>query len=794
VTDFTYESSRIKEKYHDKVASENAIMDTWWRLIDITDLFAEYAWLQITAFDLSQLGIGLLLSILPYEFKPYSIEFEYSMPSLDEVMQGIWANFEKIVYELEYTWTSNWKEFIETNFKPEFWKDLEKLTQRKARYGYSTFSGYIYDPVLPREYLTETYHKMRLIRTPDVTWKATVQQIGETVAISDHVTRTSILRLSLISIAQTESFCLGLSVLGRSTLRGTPSEGATIPYVTPENELVELKYYTLDNLQMGFILGVTELGYAVLTPQTSTYSQKDGKENPNIVQHEVKKVRKAVDTLTLSTWAYCYDENTEVLTREGFKKFSELSYNDEIATLNPETDEIEYQHPIAIYKFNYKGKMVYINGRSIDLLVTPEHKLYCTNFYRERKGKNEGYNFIEAISLLQSYKYQKYKFKRTAKWKGVNIEYFELPNYEKNWVTRGAYRVFKEDKKLIPIVDWLKLFAWYIAEGDTSTHGKVRIANTNEKNLQEILELCEKLGFNASIYGNSAKGFEKAGIKIYSVQLWKYLSQFGKATEKFIPNWVKMLPPDKLQIFLETITKGDGHKDSKNWKYYTSSKRLADDIQEIAIKAGYTASVGETDDTRYGRNIHRYIVHIDRERKDVALTQKPSLIDYNGFVYDVTVPKHHIILVRRNGKICWSSNSNYNKPEEMLDYHRSDKTAQYDIIQSQRKFIEEWVRNQIPSSEANPVTVRQYQNAVLQAITWKAKRHKWGFKPFKDTPEDTFKSWWLTHWTSQGLKQPTLENLYSRLENIIPTIRSTKWTLGEQVKKIRRMRSGTLYI
>jgi len=138
--------------------------------------------------------------------------------------------------------------------------------------------------------------------------------------------------------------------------------------------------------------------------------------------------------------------------------------------------------------------------------------------------------------------------------------------------------------------------------------------------------------------------------------------------------------------------------------------------------------------------------------------------------------------------------SNYNKPEEMLDYHRSDKTAQYDIIQSQRKLIEEWVRNQIPSSEANPVTVRQYQNAVLQAITWKAKRHKWGFKPFKDTPEDTFKSWWLTHWTSQGLKQPTLENLYSRLENIIPTIRDTKWSLGEQVKKIRRMRSGTLYI
>jgi intein/homing endonuclease len=496
----------------------------------------------------------------------------------------------------------------------------------------------------------------------------------------------------------------------------------------------------------------------------------------------VQKIKGIISRLTLSTWAYCYDENTEVLTKEGFKKFSELSYNDEIATLNPETDEIEYQHPIAIHKFYYKGKMVHIEGKSIDLFVTPEHKLYCANFYRERKGKNEGYNFIEAINLLQSFKYQKYKFKRTAKWKGVKTEYFELPSYEKNWMNR----VFKEDKRLIPIVDWLKLFAWYIAEGDTSTYGKVRIANTKEENLQEILELCKNLGFNASIYENSTKRLEKAGIRIYSVQLWKYLSQFGKATEKFIPNWIKMLPPDKLQVFLETITKGDGHKDSRNWKYYTSSKRLADDIQEIAIKAGYTASVSETVDTRYGRNVHMYIVHIDRKMKDVTLTQKPSLIDYDGFVYDVTVPKHHIILVRRNGKICWSSNSNYHKPEEMTDYHKSMKTSQYDILQTQRKIIENWVARQIPPEEANPVRIRQYQNAVLQAVAWRAKRHKWGYGGWKAMDDATFKGWWLQYWKGQGLNESTLESLYTRMEVWLKRLQEEKVSLGEKVKTTRQ--------
>jgi len=31
-------------------------------------------------------------------------------------------------------------------------------------------------------------------------------------------------------------------------------------------------------------------------------------------------------------------------------------------------------------------------------------------------------------------------------------------------------------------------------------------------------------------------------------------------------------------------------------------------------------------------------------------------VPYKGFVYDVTVPPHHTIYVRRNGKAVWSGN------------------------------------------------------------------------------------------------------------------------------------------
>jgi intein/homing endonuclease len=688
-------------------------------------------------------------------------------------------------FSKEYAWMTDFMKFTTENFKEEYVPSIQVGTLKKAKYDRTPYGYGIYDPRATREFIRATFMRLRLLRTADLSWIRDLRDITEYLKMAGVTDEHIYNRLMMIMSAQRYAFVLGLSVLGRSRLCKVENGWAVIPIVRHDGKALEVRFRTLDHLLFGFILGVTPLGYGLLLPKKGVLRCPEGKKNPRLVEAVRDKVKGIRDRHLLTTFAYCYDENTEVLTKEGFKKFSELSYDDEIATLNPETDEIEYQRPIAIHKFSYKGKMVHIVGRSIDLLVTPEHRLYCANFFRERKGKNEGFKFIEAIKLVETHKPQKYKFKRTAKWKGVDVEYFELPGYERSWVVHGSGRTFKKDEKLIPVEDWLGFLAWYIAEGDTSTYGMVRIANTKEENLQEILELCKRMGFDASIYKNSAKGLEKAGVQISSVQLWKYLRQFGNATEKFIPSWIKMLPPDKLKIFLETLTKGDGHKDSRNWKYYTSSKRLADDVQEIAIKAGYAASVGEHVDTRFGGGARIYIVHIDRKRKDTTITRRPELIDYDGLVYDVTVPKHHIILVRRNGKVCWSSNSNYNKPEEMVDYHKSHRTASWHYIQAIRRRIEEWVDAQVRDVESDPIKVRQYKSAALQAIFWRAKRHRWGFQGFQALTDDEWRGLWKDMWTRQGLDPAILDRIYEGMEPFVEAVRRERIEAGEEVKRTR---------
>ena len=77
-------------------------------------------------------------------------------------------------------------------------------------------------------------------------------------------------------------------------------------------------------------------------------------------------------------WA-CYDEVTEVLTKDGWKLFKDVSKKDSVMTLNPSSGHMVYQTPIDLISYHYNYDMYSINGNCIDLLVTPNHNLYVSS-------------------------------------------------------------------------------------------------------------------------------------------------------------------------------------------------------------------------------------------------------------------------------------------------------------------------------------------------------------------------------------------------------------------------------
>jgi hypothetical protein len=423
-----------KKKFHEKTLSANAIYNIYLRTLDASPIFAQYVWLQISAFDLTELGMGLLYSILPVDYRPLSIDFTYVAPQPNETLQGIWAKFEPVDFAKLYNWMADFRTYVIENFKEEYQPEVLIGTLPKAIYGVTPYGRGVYDPVIAREFLRSTFWKLRLIRTPDISWQKMMDDIAEYLEMIGVTDEHIYNRLMMIFSAQTYAFVLGLSVLGRSRLTETVEGWGVVPIRTAKGEIYDLYFKTLDQLQMGLILGVTPLGYGLLLPEQTIYKMPEDKKNPAIIKVMVQKIKGIISRITLSTWAY----------------------------------------------------------------------------------------------------------------------------------------------------------------------------------------------------------------------------------------------------------------------------------------------------------------------------------------------------------------TNYHKAEEMTDYHKSMKTSQYDILQTQRSIIEDWVARQIPPEEANPIRIRQYKNAVLQAISWRAKRHFWGYEAWKIMTEEQFKSWWKSYWKKQDLNESTLETLYMRMEVWLKRLREEKVRLGEKVKETRQ--------
>jgi hypothetical protein len=302
------------------------------------------------------------------------------------------------------------------------------------------------------------------------------------------------------------------------------------------------------------------------------------------------------------------------------------------------------------------------------LLVTPNHKLFVTTC----DFKNPKPFFLKEAEFLFGKSKQ---FKKDGKWVGKNEDYFILPSVNIKHGNRYYSGFRKKQEKKIPIKDWLKFFGFWLAEGWT-TEGKngdynVCLSSTNKKLISEMIQLLKSFGYK--VYYN-----EKIHtIRVRNYQLFFYLKQFGKSDDKFIPPSIKSLSKDLLQILLDYYIKGNGHvygRTNKGLSATTSSVKLRDDLQEIALKLGMSAYyklhkkkgtpfISPAQKKKYLQRNDTWIVYFIRKNKH---TVTPSFIkkynyiekwiDFKGKVYCVSVP-NKVIYVRRNGIPVWCGNS-----------------------------------------------------------------------------------------------------------------------------------------
>src|SRR5262249_49407104 len=71
----------------------------------------------------------------------------------------------------------------------------------------------------------------------------------------------------------------------------------------------------------------------------------------------------------------CYDRETEVLTPDGWVRFDELTEGVPVAQVDTGTLHMTFAVPTAYVRYAYRGQMVRWLSDTVDLLITPDHRV-----------------------------------------------------------------------------------------------------------------------------------------------------------------------------------------------------------------------------------------------------------------------------------------------------------------------------------------------------------------------------------------------------------------------------------
>ncbi len=362
----------------------------------------------------------------------------------------------------------------------------------------------------------------------------------------------------------------------------------------------------------------------------------------------------------------CYDEETMVLTKGGWKYFSDLKLTDQIITIDT-NNTLLYTEPVNIVAYPYQGKMYAFKSKQLDLLVTPDHRMWVYD-YNKRNLDSKVWKFIEAQDCTN----QRYKFNKSSK--GVNREGLKELTIEGYTVKKGFY-TFTYPTKSYDSKTFLKLLGLWLTDGYCSNRndcGSLEggIIQIKHKQREVIKDLLHTLDINYSV---TDKGFyfnDQPLLKWLKNTFLKEDDNKKTCYLRLPRTFINSLNKEELQSLLEGIILGDGTKitNSTGYQVYTASFSFAQDLSEIALLVGLSSNI-RTQKART-RTFPNGVTSQCQEQYIVSLIDKSThlfdkrtatveTVDYSGMVYCVELPKHHRLFVQRNGKSVWCGNCSH---------------------------------------------------------------------------------------------------------------------------------------
>jgi hypothetical protein len=450
--------------------------------------------------------------------------------------------------------------------------------------------------------------------------------------------------------------------------------------ISPEFKLNE---ELLHEMQEGLI-DYTKPIIVYATLQKYDVENRNGRiYSEEILRREVTRYQKIIDmnaSFHELDHPECVGNQALILTKSGWKEIKDIADNEEILTLNRETNIIEVQKISKKIYQPYGGKMISVVGRNIDLLVTPNHRFW---FINKRNGK--GCFFTAQDILDNKIPYSEYYVPKQGTWGGENYNFITIEGVKSHKFNKQYPKDLLDlytDSIDVNALDFFAFMGIYLAEGSCygtkktteRTRRAITITQILGEKANQIRLLLNKLPFKWS--ENYHEPSNKITFICYDARLYQYLKPLGNSYTKYIPSNLKQAAPHLLNILLEWFLMGDGRtrkvKQYEAREIFSTSKQLIDDLHEILIKAGGAGNIHTempVDREIINKNgVSRLIkaenskpihfLHISTT-KGLWFDQRfieVKEVEYDGYISCVSVPNETFYL-QSNGKSFWSGNS-----------------------------------------------------------------------------------------------------------------------------------------
>ena len=320
--------------------------------------------------------------------------------------------------------------------------------------------------------------------------------------------------------------------------------------------------------------------------------------------------------------SHCVDEETEILTSDGWKRHDQVAAGTQILTVDPNTDDITWQPVKELVKRHHAGDMYRWQNERFDALTTDGHRWLA-------KGRPAQHKFVTTADM------------HSTQSSGTRI------------VTGGGVPM-----AFSPIAkhsdDWVELVGWFLTEGSWNRDCGAYICQSVVANPDNVARIRRAL---RSIQNDGFRITEQvlpAGRETIQWYIGATATRVLKELcpgKQLTPEFIRSLTFAQAQLLYDVLMLGDGHvrPDSGTQTWYQDDDGRSDGFQMLA------AMLGKRTHARYNVKGKNNVVSIYKNRLSSVKEMDRTVEQYDGIVW-CPVVEATTWLARRNGVTYWTGN------------------------------------------------------------------------------------------------------------------------------------------